>query len=197
MPRPSSRGRAISPLAALLVVAACTLDSPTDPPQAVGHLVAVDSLTAVDGQALPYVDTSSDARSTVVAGMLRFYGPASYTDTVFTPGGAMSRACVQEVPNGASVGINGLVTRSDSSTYLLLPCSVGTYVIVLTRAFAAGGSARTEEDTLSQGSFSWTVDTLTLNDAQQPSRFKTSLAGAMVDVMAPDHAYVFEAVRVY
>src|SRR5205814_1113536 len=40
-------------------------------------------------------------------------------------------------------------------------------------------------------------DTLTLVDSGDPRRFHTSLAGAMVTVSAPDHQYVFEAVRRY
>jgi hypothetical protein len=131
-----------------------------------------------------------------MGGVMQFYGPASYTDTVFTPGGPMSRACVQEIPNGAHEGINGLVTRTDSSTYLLFPCSRGAYTIVLTRRIdGSGGSSRTEQDTLSRGSFTWTVDTLRLTDAKAPGRFTTSLTGATVEVIASDHQYVFEAVR--
>jgi hypothetical protein len=34
-------------------------------------------------------------------------------------------------------------------------------------------------------------------DRTNPQRFSTSLAGAMVTVSAPDHQYVFEAVRLY
>ncbi len=183
-------------LAVLLVFTACTMDSPTDPPQTVAHLVALDSLRAVDGHSVPCcADSVADSSVTLVGGVMQFYGPASYTDTVFTPGGPMSRACVSEIPNGAHVGINGLVTLADSSTYLLFPCSRGTYTIVLTRQVdAAGGSSRTERDTLSRGSFRWTVDTLRLTDAQAPGRYAASLTGAMVQVIAPGHQYVFEAV---
>jgi len=189
--------RPVVAVAALLTSSACRSDSLTDPVEAVGHLIALDSLRTLDGQGLP--------TATLDGGTLTFYAAASYTDTVFTPAGPMSGACVQGVPNGAHIGRNGLVTLPDSSTYLLLPCSRGTFAIVLTRRVAmTDGSPRTEQDTLSHGLFTWKVDTLTwkadtltLVDARDPSRFTTSLAGDTVTVTASDHRYVFEAVRVF
>ena len=184
-------------VAALLTASACSSDSLTDAVQAVGHLIALDSLRTLDGQGLP--------TATLDGATLTFYAAASYTDTGLTPDGPRSRACVQGVPNGARIGINGLVTLPDGSTYLLLPCSSGTFAIVLTQRVAmTDGSPRTEQDTLSHGLFTWKVDTLTwkadtltLIDARDPSRFSTSLAGDTVAVAASDHRYVFEAVRMF
>jgi hypothetical protein len=184
-------------VAALLTASACRSDSLTDAVQAVGHLIALDSLRTLDGQGLPI--------ATLDGATLTFYAAASYTDPVVTPDGPRSRACVQGVPNGARIGINGLVTLPDGSTYLLLPCSHGAFAIVLTqRVTMTDGSPRTEQDTLSQGLFTWKVDTLTwkadtltLIDARDPGRFSTSLAGDTVTVTASDHRYVFEAVRMF
>ena len=140
--------RPVAAVAALLTSSACRSDSLTDPVEAVGHLIALDSLRTLDGQGLP--------TATLDGGTLTFYAAASYTDTVFTPAGPMSGACVQGVPNGAHIGRNGLVTLPDSSTYLLLPCSRGTFAIVLTRRVAmTDGSPRTEQDTLSHGLFQY------------------------------------------
>lgn len=182
--------RPLVAVAALLISSACGSDSLTDPVQAVGQLIALDSLRTLDGQGLP--------TATLDGGTLTLYAAISYTDTVLTPAGPRSGACVQGVPNGAHIGLNGLVTLPDSSTYLLVPCSRGTFAIVLTRRVAlADGSFRTEQDTLSQGPFSWKVDTLTLVDARDPGRFTTSLARDTMTVTASDHRYVFEAVRVF
>src|SRR2546429_3849681 len=181
--------RPLVAVAALLTSSACRSDSLTDPVQAVGHLIALDSLRTLDGQGLP--------TATLDGGTLTFYAAASYTDTVQTPAGLRSGACVQGVPNGAYIGLNGLVTLPDSSTYLLLPCSHGTFAIVLTRRVVmTDGSPRTEQDTLSHGLFTWKVDTLTLVDAGDPGRFTTSLARDTVTVTASHHRYVFEAWRV-
>jgi hypothetical protein len=175
----------IAALAGVLLALGCAGEGPTDPPAALGHLIARDSLTTVDGTGLPCC--------TLTGGALEFYGPASYTDTVYTPAGPMARECVQGVPNGAHVALNGLVTLPDSTSYLLFGCSAGTYVLVVTRQFAGGAG----EDTVSEGAYSWKRDALTLVDRTNPRRFSTSLAGAMVAVSAPDHQYVFEAVRTY
>jgi hypothetical protein len=183
----------IAPLAGVLLAVGCAADGPTDPPATLGHLIARDSLTTVDGTALPCC--------TLTGGTLEFYGPASYTDTVYTPGGPMARECVQGVPNGAHLALNGLVTLPDSTSYLIFGCSAGAYVLVVTRQVAGGaggaggGGGAGAEDTVSEGAYSWKRDTLTLVDRKNPRRFSTSLAGAMVTVSAPDHQYVFEAVR--
>ena len=176
--------------AALLMALRCTGNSPTDPGQAVGDLIALDSLRALDGQGLP--------TATLAGGTLTFYAAASYTVTVNSPAGPRSGACVQGVPNGAFIHRNGFVTLPDSSSYLLLPCSHGTFAIVFTRRVASSnGSFDTEQDTLSQGSFSWKVDTLTVADARDPSRFATSLASDTVTVTEQGHRYVFEAARIF
>ena len=180
----------LAAVAALLMAAVCTGNSPTDPRQPVGDLIALDSLRALDGQGLP--------TATFAGGTLTFYAAASYTDTVNTPAGPMSGACVQGVPNGAFIHRNGLVSLPDSSSYLLLPCSHGTFAIVLTRRVASSdGSFDTAQDTLSQGSFSWKVDTLALVDARDPRRFATSLASDTVTVTEQGHRYLFEAARIF
>ena len=176
--------------AALLMAAGCTGNSPTDPGQAVGDMISLDSLRVLDGQGLP--------TATLAGGTLTFYAAASYTDTVNTPAGPMSGACVQGVPNGAFIHSNGLVSLPDGSSYLLLPCSHGTFAIVVTRRVASSnGSFGNEQDTLSQGSFSWKVDTLALVDARDPSRFATSLVSDTVTVTEQGHRYVFEAARIF
>ena len=184
----------IPALAIVLLAAGCGADAPTDPPPdpTLGHLVARDSLTMVDGRALPCcADSSGGHEVSLTGGTLQFYAPATYTDTVYTPAGAMARECVQGVPSGAYIALNGLVTLPDGTSYLLFGCSAGRYVLVVTREpFVA-------EDTVSEGAYSWKRDTLTLVDLSDPRRFHTSLAGAMVTVSAPDHQYVFEAVRRY
>jgi len=184
----------IPTLAVVLLAAGCGADAPTDPPAhpRLGHLVARDSLTMVDGAALPCCADSSGGHQVILTGgTLKFYGPASYTDTVYTPAGPMAGECVQGVPNGAHIALNGLVTLPDGTSYLLFGCSAGTYVLVVTRQpFAV-------EDTVSEGAYSWKRDTLTLVDSGDPRRLRTSLAGAMVTVSAPDHQYLFEAVRGY
>ncbi len=180
----------IPALTIVVLAVGCAADAPTDPPATLGHLVARDSLTAVDGTALPCcADSSGGHEVTLTGGTLAFYGPASFTDTVYTPGGPMARECVQGVPNGAHVALNDLVTLPDSTSYLLFPCSAGTYVLVVTR------QPFVVEDTVSEGAYSWKRDTLTLVDRANPRRFTAALAGAMVTVAAPDHQYVFEAVR--
>ncbi len=86
----------IPTLAIVLLAAGCGADAPTDPPPdpTLGHLVARDSLTMVDGRALPCcADSSGGHEVSLTGGTLQFYGPASYTDTVYTPAGAMARPC--------------------------------------------------------------------------------------------------------
>jgi len=183
---------AILTLAIVLLVAGCGADAATDPPahRTLGHLVARDSLTMVDGSTLPCcADSSGGHEVSLTGGTLQFYGPASYTDTVYTPAGPMARECVQGVPNGAHIALNGLVTLPDGTSYLIFGCSAGTYALVVTR------QPFVLEDTVSEGAYSWKRDTLTLVDSGDPRRFHTSLVGAMVTVSAPDHQYVFEAVR--
>jgi hypothetical protein len=117
-------------------------------------LIARESLTVADGnQVLCCTGTSSAGQVTLVSGGLSLYALAHYSDTVVTPAGLASGACVQELPNGAVVHLNGLVTLPDGSSYLLLPCSVGTYRLTLTERVARpDGSSETLDTLLTSGS---------------------------------------------
>ncbi len=187
--------------ATLFALAACA-DPPTvghvnDPPGPPGPRISLDSLTARDGSSLPccaYTDPTSGARITIVAGTMTFYGPAQYTDTAYTPGGPMSAACVNEVANGARIGIQGLVTDPDGTSYLLIGCSRGTYRVTLTqRLDYANGDSATDSVTVSSGTYTWQRNALTLAD---PTVGVTAtMAGAIITVMLPDHQYRFLAIR--
>ncbi len=185
----------IGSCAALLALAACA-ESSTAPREPLGRVIARDSLTAVDGKLLPCCGVdASGAQVTIVGGTLTFYASAHYADSVATPAGWVARACVQGVPNGAYVALNGLVTLPDGSAYLLLPCSAGTYSVTLTRQFDySDGSSRTDRVILSSGTFSWKRDTLTIEDSQVGDRFIASMSRATITVMAPGHTYQFVAV---
>jgi hypothetical protein len=117
----------------------------------------------------------------------------------------MSGACVQGVPNGSHVHLNGLVTVPDGSTYLSLPCAVGTYRMTLTQRLAyADGTEWTTELTLSTGTYSWRRDSLTLVDRRARHQRRgqaraldsnaVSLSGATVTVVTQGHEYRFVAV---
>src|SRR6266566_6221497 len=144
-------------LTPLLFSAACSVTSPTDPKEAVGPVVARYTLTAEDGTPPPCcaID-SAGVHITVVGGALTFHGPASYRDTVFTPAGPASRACVHEVPNGALVNtFTHIVTLTDGTSYLQLPCDRGAYaLIVIRRLDHEGGSSTTDSIVVSSGTFS-------------------------------------------
>ena len=130
---------------------------------------------------------ASGAHVTIVGGALTFYAFAHYADSVATPAGWKPRACVQGVPNGAHIALNGLVTVPDGTTYLLLPCSAGAYSVTLTKQFDySDGSSRTDSVSLSSGTFTWKRDTLTIEDSQFGDGVTASLAGATITVMAAD-----------
>jgi len=109
--------RTILLLTPLLFLAGCSLTSASDPKEDVGPVIARYTLTAEDGNPPPCcaID-SAGVRITVVGGALTFHGPAGYRDTVFTPAGPASRACVHGVPNGANVNtFTHTVTLPDST----------------------------------------------------------------------------------
>jgi hypothetical protein len=140
--------------------------------------------------------TSSGASVTIVGGALSLYALAHYVDTVATPAGLMSGACVQEVPSGALVALNGLVTLPDGSTYLLLPCSVGGYRLTLTKQVDyPDGSSQTNDTLLTSGAFDWRRDRLTLR-ASEGGSVTVSLSGATVAVTVRDHRYQFVAIAI-
>jgi len=191
--------RAAAAGATVVVLAACAGTAPTSQTAALGREIARGSLTAADGHQLPCCAAdSSGAHVTIVGGVLTFYASAHYADSVVTPAGWRPLACVQEVPSGAHVALNGLVTLPDGSTYLLLPCSAGTYGVALTQQLDyPDGSSRTNRVTLSSGAFNWERDTLTIVDSEVGGRFTASLSGATITVTAPGHQYRFVAVAIH
>jgi hypothetical protein len=187
-------------LASAMVLASAACTEPTTPSGAteLGRLIARGSLTVVDGNPIPCCTvTTSGVRATILGGVLNLYALAHYSDTIATPGGLMSRACVQELPSGSSVSLNGLVTLTDGSTYLLLPCSVGTYRMTLTeQAVYPDGSSQTNDTLVVSGSFTWQRDRLTLMDFKVRS-VTAALSGASVAIVAPGHHYQFEATIIH
>ncbi len=187
-------------LAAAMVLGLAACAEPTAPgaPTELGRLIARGSLTVVDGNQIPCCTvTASGVRTTVLSGALSLYALAHYSDTVATPAGLMSGACVQEVPNGSSVSLSGLVTLPDGSSYLLLPCSVGTYRMTLTQqATYPDGSSQINDTLVVSGSFTWQRDRLTLMDFKVHG-VSAALSGASVALAVPGHHYQFVASAVH
>ncbi len=171
------------------------MTSPSDPEEGVGPVIARYTLTAEDGNppACCAID-SAGVHITVVGGALTFHGPAGYRDTVFTPAGPASRACVHGVPNGAFVNTRTYtVTLTDSTRYLLLPCDRGAYkLIVIRRLDHEGGSSTTDSIVVSSGTFSAKPDTIDLADSRSPSSFTASVTAPTVLVTGPAHQYRFD-----
>jgi hypothetical protein len=191
-------GAALRVVVAMAVLSVAGCDTmPTSPallaPE-VGPMIARDSLVAVDSQPLPCCSVDSAGRTvTVVGGTLTFHRLASYTDTVATPGGLMSAACVTQVPNGAAVHPNGLVTVGDSIGYLTVPCSKGTYALVVSRrADLQDISSDALDDTVSAGTYQITngiPDRLTLVDLPSGVHLTTTLSWDTVTVATRGHRY--------
>src|ERR1041384_728749 len=187
--------RTILLLTPLLFSAACPLTSPSDPTEGVGPVIARYTLTAEDGNPPPCCATdSAGVHITVVGGALTFHGPAGYRDTVFTPGGPMSGACVPGVPHAAFVDTRThTVTLADSTRYLLLPCDRGAYaLIVIRRLDHEGGSSTTDSIVVSSGPFRAKPDTIDLADSRNPSSFAASVTAPTVLVTGPTHQYRFD-----
>jgi hypothetical protein len=187
--------RTIVLLTALLSWAGCSEMSPTDPAEGTGPVIAHYVLTEQDGVAPPCcVVDSSNVQITVVGGSLTFHGPAGYADTVFTPGGPMSRACVHGVPNGANVNtFTHIVTLADSTSYLQLPCDRGTYTLVVMRQLRhSDGSSASDSVTVSFGAFTAAPDTVDLADSHSTGSFTASVTGATIVVTGPAHQYRFD-----
>ncbi len=161
-----------------------------------GSVVALDSLRTVDAATVPCCTVdSAGARVSILSGTLTFQRYAHYSDTVFTPAGPMSGACVTEIPNGAVLHLNGLVPVGDTVAYLMIPCRVGGYTLVLTqRVDFPGDSARTLDVTVSSGTYSWTRDALLLMDASGHAVPATMAADTIV-ILASGHTYKLQAVR--
>ena len=182
-------------LTPLLFSAGCSLTSPSDPKEGVGPVIARYTLTAEDGNPPPCCSIdSAGVHITVVGGALTFHGPAGYRDTVFTPAGPMSGACVHGVPNGALVDSRTYtVTRTDGTRYLQLPCDRGAYeLIVIRRLDHEGDSSTTDSIVVSSGTFSARPDTIDLADSRNPSSFAASVTAPTVLVTGPTHQYRFE-----
>jgi len=196
MPRARASATLTVTCGLLLGLAACA--DPTAPPPVaeLGHSIARDSLTAVDGHELPCCTvTASGERVTIVAGELRYYALAHWVDTVVTPAGLRSGACVQGLPNGAYLRLNGLVTLPDGSAYLMLPCTTGTYQMSVTQLVEyADGTSQTRDVSLSAGYFDWERDNLTLRHFEGTAALGVSLSGASIDVTAAGHHYRLLAV---
>jgi hypothetical protein len=178
----------------LVSLAACS-ESATAPSAAKGRIIARDSLTANDGNLLPCcTGDSGGAHVTITGGTFTFHAAAQYTDSVATPDGMMSGACVQEVPNGAHIDINGLLTDPDGTSYLLLPCSTGTYIVTLNEVLDYGsGAQRMASVTLSSGTFSWKPNSLTIQDHAGGHGYTAMMSGATITVMGLGHTYQFVA----
>jgi hypothetical protein len=192
--------RSLAPLlvasAAILAVSAC--ESPTAVTVDPGPVVALDSLRAADAAGLPCCAfDSAGARVTLMAGTLTFQAYPHYTDTVFTPAGPKSAACVTGVPNGAEIHENGLVTVGDSVAYLVIPCHVGTYTLALAQRLEfADGSSRTANVTVSSGTYAWQRDTLSLAEEAGQALAATMSVDTII-VAAVRHTYKFQAVAAY
>lgn len=184
--------------AATLALAACH-GSPTGPatlPES-GPVIALDSLVSVDSRPLPCCSVDSAGSTiTLVAGQLIFHGLANYTDTVPTPDGLMSAACVLGVPNGSFLHLSGLVTVGDSVGYLTIPCTTGTYDLVVRRNIDLSGSLSVNDDTLSLGTYHITdkiPDYLTLRNWPGGAYLRTGLSWDTVMVSAHGHLYRLKA----
>jgi hypothetical protein len=163
-------------------------------PENVGPVIARYGMTALDGNALPCcaVD-SAGVQITIVGGALTFHGPTNYSDTVYTPAGAASRACVHGIPDGALVTLDYTVRLADGTTYLLLPCDRGTYAILVVRQRAsAGSSSTTDTVTISFGNFAASRDHVELVDSRNPFAFHASVTAPTIFVKAPGHQYRFD-----
>lgn len=186
--------RAIFVFTALLYGAGCSVNDSTDPQQDVGPVIASYALTAVDSNALPCcaVD-SAGVQVTIVGGALTFHGPTNYRDTVNTPGGPMSAACVHGVPNGANVNtFTYTVTLPDSTKYLQLPCDRGAYTLLVVRQLVTGSSATTDSVTASFGAFTAGPNAVELIDSKRPFAFHASVTVPTIFVNAPAHQYRFD-----
>ncbi len=161
-----------------------------------GALIARDSLTIVNGMALPCrTRDSGGVRTTITAGAMTFYAAAHYIDTVFTPSGPMSGACVHQGPNGSVMARNGLLTLVDGSNYLTLPCSRGVYRMSITELIEHPGSPSVSREVIiATGVFAWAPGSLTLNDASGGSRPASSMAGANIRATIGDRRYDLLAV---
>jgi hypothetical protein len=158
-------------------------------------VLAVDSLWTTDGRQPPCcAKDSAGARVTILAGTLTLRRLAHFTDSVPTPGGWKSAACVHGVPNYSLVHRNGLVTLPDGSGYLLMRCDTGTFSLALTRRFDfAGDSTFTAVVELASGSYGSRRDTLRLWDDRVGASLATAISWDTIAVIAGGHALRFIA----
>ncbi len=164
-------------------------------PPVAGSAIARESLTAVDGGPLPCCGIdSAGAHVSIVSGVLTFYRATFYPDSFPSPAGWVPRACVNEIPDGALVNINSVVTLPDGSAYILVGCSWGAYGLTLSQQLDS--SSTLNEATVSAGAFTWKRDTLTIADPQLggPLSPSASMAGATITVIVRGHTYQFVAI---
>ncbi len=173
-----------------------TGSEPGTPVFEAGALILSDSMTAVDASPLPCcARDSAGVRITTVAGSLLFYSAARYEDSVFTPGGMKPRACVQEIPNGAFLALNQLVTLANGSSYLLLPCSSGVYRVVITEGLRHSDGTTTERQVLrSAGAYTWEPNRLSLTEQGTMAHPPSAMSAASITLMLNWRSYSFVAV---
>jgi len=181
--------------AAALVAGAC--ESPTGVSAKLGPLLALDSLRTADGADLPCctVDTAG-AKATLVGGALSFRARTTFTDTVITPVGPADSACMNAVDGILNV-ITGVATLPDGSTYIVIPCHVGTYSLALTQRLDLGnGRSETSDIVVSSGTYTWKRDTLSLAvTAGLPAT--ATMTADTIAVSAAGHTYKLQAVASY
>jgi len=177
-----------------LLGSGCSVTSPTDAPEEVGPVIARYKLTALDDKTLPCCTIdSAGAQISIVGGALTFHGPANYTDTAYTPGGQMSRACVHGIPNGSRLNtFDYTVTLPDSTTYLLIPCDRGTYTMLVVRQVQSGSSSTTDTITMSFGNFAAGRDMVKLVDSRNPFELQVYVAAPTLVVANPKHRHRFD-----
>jgi hypothetical protein len=160
-----------------------------------GALIAHDSLTLADNGPLPCCTRdSAGIHIQVTAGTMTFYAATIYADMAGTPEGPKPHACVQEVPNGWTVGINNVLTFTDGASYLLMPCTAGFYSITLTeRLSLSDGSSTNRQVVVSSGRYGWQRDLLSLREQGNVSHAAASMSGATISVAVPGHRYTFLA----
>jgi len=160
-----------------------------------GGLIQTDSLTSVDGAPLPCCTAdSAGSHITILSGRLDFYADAQYTDTVITPEGPRSGACVQGVPDGSIIQRNGVLTLPGGGSYLLMPCSIGVYEVTLSE-FVDGGSGPPSRDvSIALGSYSWAPNALSVGDQGTSSgHISAGMSAATITLTIRGHRYRFVA----
>ncbi len=137
--------------ALILLPGGCLLG--TDPDHLDLSIAGPYVLTRVDGESLPCCAETDSAgtRVSVVGGTLTL-GQADPGPYMFVPAGfPMPVSCVHEIPDGAQVDRDGLVTLPNGETYTIPPCGDGDYELTLdTRYEHPDGTSETKPVVISQ-----------------------------------------------